>query len=166
MLFLGLDRNKPHVRPGCRLADRAHIVGIGLAAFDEGLNVIRRDQSHPMAQPFDLAAPMMRRRTRLESDFARRQRAEETQDLVARELPIEDLLFPFVDGANLEPALGDIQSNADDLMHDDEPFALPVEIDPLPPQSLNARGRAVHIISYADPLLLAPRPVAQITPRL
>lgn len=40
-------------------------------------------------------------------------------------------------------------------MHD-EPFAMPVEIDPLPLQSMNAWGRAVHIISFADLTLLPP----------
>jgi hypothetical protein len=67
----------------------------------------------------------MRRRTALQSDLAGRQRAEKAHDLVARELAH----FRFVDGANLEPTLGDIQSDADDLMDDEEPFAIPVEID-------------------------------------
>jgi len=45
-----------------------------------------------MAQPFDLATPVVRGRAGFQSDFARRQRAEKTQDLVARELSIENLL--------------------------------------------------------------------------
>ena len=57
-----------------------------------------------MTQPFDLAAPIMRRRAGFQCDFARRKRAEKAQDLVARELPIEDLLFGFVDAAYLKPA--------------------------------------------------------------
>jgi hypothetical protein len=33
----------------------------------------------------------------------------------------------LVHGANLKPTLGDIQSDADDLAHDEEPFAMTVE---------------------------------------
>jgi hypothetical protein len=41
----------------------------------------------------------------------------------------------FVDGANLEPALGDIQSDANDLAHDEEPFATSVESTAFGPQA-------------------------------
>ena len=57
--------------------------------------------------------------------------SRESPNLVARKLPLEDLLVRFVDGASLAPALGDIQSNAVDLMHDGEPLAMPVKIDRL-----------------------------------
>ena len=41
LLFFRLDRNEPHVWPRRRLADGARVVGVGLAALDEGLHVIR-----------------------------------------------------------------------------------------------------------------------------
>ena len=113
-----------------------------------------------MAEPTDLATPMMRRRASFECDLTRRQRSEEAQNLVTRKLPVEDLLPHFVDGVNLEPALSDIQSDADDLTHDVGPFPIRVENRPLWPPSLNAQGGAVHIISSADRMLLHPRPIA------
>jgi hypothetical protein len=48
LLFFCLHRNEPHVWPRSRLANGARVVGVGLAALDERLHVIRRDQSHAM----------------------------------------------------------------------------------------------------------------------
>jgi len=63
--------------------------------------------------------------------------------------PIENLRFRVVDATNLEPALGNIQSDADDLRHDVEPFAFPVGKSTVPAPSLYAQAGAVHIISSA-----------------
>jgi hypothetical protein len=44
LLLAALDRHKAHPRPAHRLADRVGVNRVVLAAFDIGLDVLRRDQ--------------------------------------------------------------------------------------------------------------------------
>src|SRR6478672_8043899 len=55
-----LDRHPAHRWPAGGLADRLRVVPVGLAALDKRLDVLRRDQSHPVAQPAQRARPMVR----------------------------------------------------------------------------------------------------------
>lgn len=66
LLLSGFDRHAAHRGPRRRLADRLGIVAIILRAFDEGLDVLCRDQPHPMAQRTQHPRPMMRAATRLD----------------------------------------------------------------------------------------------------
>ena len=50
LLFLHLDRHKPHRWPRHRLADRCRIVGVVLAALEIGLHIARRHQPHGVAE--------------------------------------------------------------------------------------------------------------------
>jgi hypothetical protein len=59
---------------------------IVLAPPDEGLDVGRRDQPHLMAQPADLAPPVMRAAARLHRHHAGLQRSEKPQHLAAPQL--------------------------------------------------------------------------------
>jgi hypothetical protein len=92
--------------------------------------------------------PSSARKTRLPERVHTAAARRENPEPCARELSIENLLFRVVAAANLEPALGDIQSDADDLTHDEKPFAVPVAID-LQPYTLDAQAGAVRIISFA-----------------
>src|SRR3954454_12547077 len=48
LLFLGLDRNKPHARPLHRLADRLGVGPVVLLTLHVRLDVLRRHQPHRM----------------------------------------------------------------------------------------------------------------------
>jgi hypothetical protein len=50
-LFLsGFDRHEAHARPRRRLADRLGILMVVLGSLDERLDILRRDQPHPVAK--------------------------------------------------------------------------------------------------------------------
>jgi len=59
----------------------------------------------------------VRRRTGFQSDVARWKRSQKAEDPVARQLPVQNLTIVAVDGVNLKPPLGDINSNSDNLAH-------------------------------------------------
>ena len=59
LLLLGLDRNKAHARPLDRFADRLGVGPVVLVAFDIRLDLLRRHQTHRVAEPGDLSRPEM-----------------------------------------------------------------------------------------------------------
>src|SRR6266566_8883851 len=81
LLHLGLDRDEAHRWAAHRLADRLGVRRIVLVAPDIGLGVGRWDQPRVMAELGDLARPVVRRRTRLHPNQARRQLGKERQNL-------------------------------------------------------------------------------------
>src|SRR6185437_12912238 len=68
LLFDRLRRHKPHVGPPHRLADRFGIGAIVLLPFDIRLDVGRRDQPDLMTESLQLARPVVRGRTGLDSN--------------------------------------------------------------------------------------------------
>lgn len=50
-------------------------------------------------------------------NVARRQRSQEAEHFVARQLPVQNLTIIAVDSVDLKPSLGDIQSDPSDLTH-------------------------------------------------
>jgi hypothetical protein len=63
----------PRIRPAQRALSR-----VVLVALDVGLNVLRRHKAHLMAQPCQLASPVMCRRTSFHADQTRRQSRQRT----------------------------------------------------------------------------------------
>ncbi len=61
------------------------ICSIILLAFDEGLNIDRRDKANVMAEPWQLAPPIMGRAARLHRNYARWQCSYEFGKLKTRE---------------------------------------------------------------------------------
>ena len=72
-LLLGrFGRHEAHARPLHRLADGFGIGSVILLAFDIGLHLGRRDQTHGVSESLQLARPMMRRGACLDADQAGR----------------------------------------------------------------------------------------------
>jgi len=68
-LLLGsFGSNEPHIGPRDRFADCLGINGIILVPLHVGLHIGRRHQAHSVAERLQFARPMMRRRTRFESN--------------------------------------------------------------------------------------------------
>src|SRR5262245_36903997 len=93
-LLLGrLDAYEAHGWASDRLADRLGISGIILVTLDISLHILRRHQTHLMAELRQFACPVVRRSTGFHADQARRQSLEEPHHLTAAELlPDDDLL--------------------------------------------------------------------------
>src|SRR5688572_28972014 len=70
LLFGRLGRDESHVRPSDRLADCLGIGGVVLLPLDVGLHISRRHQANSMAERLELARPVMRRRTGLDTNQA------------------------------------------------------------------------------------------------
>jgi hypothetical protein len=81
LLLNVLDRNKTHGRPRYRLANRFGIGGVSLTALDVGLPIDRRNDAHVVTTGANLPRPGMRSCTGFEPNQARRQAAEEVEDL-------------------------------------------------------------------------------------
>jgi hypothetical protein len=86
-LLLGcFGRHEAHARPLHRLADSFGVGSIILLAFDIGLHVGRRDETHTVPQSLQLARPMMRCRARFDPNQAGRQLLEEGENVSALQL--------------------------------------------------------------------------------
>jgi hypothetical protein len=70
LLLLRFDGDKPHARSRDSLANGGGIIGVILIAFHVGFDVVRRHQSHVVAQLGQLACPVMRCGTGLDPDPA------------------------------------------------------------------------------------------------
>ena len=81
-----LHRHCAHARAGCSLADRLRVIAIILAALDERLHILRRDQLYPMAQGAQHPAPVMGAGTSFQSNLDRGQFGKEGFNLPAPEL--------------------------------------------------------------------------------
>ena len=82
-----LHRHGPHVRPRGRLTDRFRVVAIVLAALDEGLHVLRRDQLDPVTHGAKCLTPMMAPRIGFQSNLRRWQPGEKGLNLSTSQLP-------------------------------------------------------------------------------
>src|SRR5450631_4770796 len=83
LLFGRLDLHEAHGRTPHRLADSLGIGGIVLVALEVGLHVLRRHQTHLVAELSQLARPIMRSGAGLHTDKARRQSREKSYHLAA-----------------------------------------------------------------------------------
>ena len=70
LLFLRLDRNETHGRSDSCLRNRLRVGGVIFLAFNERLDIDRRDQASLMSQIADYTSPMMRAPARFHSDDA------------------------------------------------------------------------------------------------
>ena len=102
-----LGRDKPHVWPGDRFADRLGISGIVLMPLHIGLHVGRWHQANGVAKRLEFARPMMRRGAGLDTDQARRQLLEERQHVPALELTTQDDIALRIDAVDLEMCIRD-----------------------------------------------------------
>ena len=115
-LALGaLDRHEPHGRPGHRLADRFGITRVGLATLHVRLDVGRRHQPNLVAEPDQLARPVVARSASLHSDQARREGLEKLQHLGATQLLSGGDLASSIDAVDLEHRLGEINTDRGSL---------------------------------------------------
>ena len=67
-----------------------------------------------MAERLELARPMMRRCTGLDTNEARRQLLEERQDIAALQLTADERLVFRVDAVHLKYRLGDVETDGCD----------------------------------------------------
>ena len=118
LLLWRLGRDEPHVRPGDRLTDRLGVSGIILLSLDVRLHISRRHQANGMAERLELARPVMRRRTGLDTNQARRQLLEERQNITALQLAAEDDIALRIDTVNLKNRLRDIETDCRNRLHD------------------------------------------------
>src|SRR5262249_12522408 len=117
LLLFGFRRHEPHRRSRDRLADGGSIIGIVLAAFEIGLHVARRQQSHRVAQRPKPAAPIMGSRTRFNADEASRQRREELQQLRSGDALADHYRAIDIHSVNLKNRLRDIETDRANLAH-------------------------------------------------
>ena len=82
----GFHRHEMHARTPGGLADRFGVVAIVLAAFDIGFDVLRRDETHHVAERGQFASPMMRAATGFQGDVGGRELLEEGYHLRAAEI--------------------------------------------------------------------------------
>ncbi len=73
------------IGPTGLLADRFRVIAIVLAALDEGLHILRRDQLHPMAHGVQHPAPVMSTRAGFQSNFGRWHLGQESFNLAPPE---------------------------------------------------------------------------------
>ena len=121
LLFCRLDRHEPHRWTRHGFANGSGIGGIALGALDVALHVAWRHHPDGMAEPRQLARPIMRRATGLHADQAGRDLAEKLDDLFAPQLPGNDDLPVLVDAVDLKDILGEINADGANL-HVDDPL--------------------------------------------
>src|SRR5262245_55285438 len=139
LLLFRLRRHKPHRRPRDRFADCGSVVGIIFAALQIGFYVVRRQQSHRVAERLKLTAPIMCGRTRLNADEAGRQCREEFQQLRSGNALADYYRAIGVRAVDLKNRLRDIETDRANLAHGRLPLKWFVSTQPpygtLMPQS-------------------------------
>lgn len=117
LLLFRLRRHKSHRRSCHRLADGGSIVGVILATFEIGLHIARWHQPHRVTQRRKFAAPMMRGRTRLDTNQAGRQTSEQLQQLRPTDALADHHRAISVHAVNLKNRLRYIETDRDNLAH-------------------------------------------------
>src|SRR5712664_1563441 len=118
-LLLGrLGRHKSHVWPGDRFANRFRISRIVLLSFDIGLHVGGRHQAHGVAQRLKFTRPIMRRRTGLDTNEARRQLLKERQHIPPLQLTANNNIAIRTNAMDLKNRLRDIETDSRNGSHD------------------------------------------------
>ncbi len=138
----------PYLRPAHRLADRGGIDLVVLVEPDVGLDVLRRQHHHHMAQRLQLARPMVRGATRLQADLRRPKLGDKRQELAASNLLAQHRLLPRVDAMKLKQALRCINAKSCYRQHGRLPLVRPNDLilahrcrwGPSTPTGLQARS--------------------------
>src|SRR5712672_3317563 len=118
-LLLGrLGRHKSHVWPGDRFANRFRISRIVLLSFDIGFHVGGRHQAHGVAQRLKFTRPIMRRRTGLDTNEARRQLLKERQHIPPLQLTAKNNIAIRINAVDLKNRLRDIETDSRNRSHD------------------------------------------------
>jgi hypothetical protein len=139
LLLFGLHRHEQHVWPRHRLANGRRIRSVVLAA-PPGAPVrrheLRRHQPHRVAELGELPRPVVRARTRLHPDQARRQRGDQLHKLRSRHRRLQQhRLALLVASVHSKHVLGQINSNGQNghglplstrLMRFATPIAMPL----------------------------------------
>lgn len=99
--LLGFDGHKAHVRPPDRFADRLGVGGVVLATLAVRDHELRRHQAHVMAEPDQLARPVVRTCARFNADQAGGTAHKETEHLAASERLAQHRLAPGIHAMNL-----------------------------------------------------------------
>src|SRR5262245_20141356 len=115
LLLSRLDPYKTHGGASDRFADRLGVGSIILVTLDIGLHILRRHQTHLMAELGEFARPIVRCGAGFHADQAWRQRLEERLHLAAAERPPDHDLLGRVNAVNLEHVLGEIQTDRGNL---------------------------------------------------
>src|SRR5450631_1972033 len=123
LLIGALDRDKPHVRPAHRLANRLRIGGVILPTLDIGLHVSGRHQLYGMPELCEFAPPIMRRRTGFHPDQARFETRKKREDLDPSETLANNRLAIRIDGVKLKYSLGEINADCGTL-HGGRPLSM------------------------------------------
>jgi hypothetical protein len=105
-----LNRHETHRVARGGFANGLGIVAIILVAFDEGFDELRIDEPGRVAQPRDLAGPMMGAAASLHRDHAARQISDERQQLRAAQTFAQDLPPTRISAVQMEDALGQIDT--------------------------------------------------------
>ena len=92
---------------------------IVLPTFDKRLHIRRRDQANLVAQLHQLARPIMGRAAGLQSTVARTNLGEVAENGITGQLAAHNHFAISINAVDLEPALGDIQSDSANLFHVD-----------------------------------------------
>src|SRR5206468_9715292 len=87
LLVTALDRHEAHPRPAHRFADRFGVDRVVLAAFDVGLDVLRRDQHDLVPQSAQHPPPVVRGAASFQPDPRRRQLGNKLLYLTPSQLP-------------------------------------------------------------------------------
>src|SRR5262245_23904164 len=109
------DRDKPHVRPGHRLANRLRIRGVVLPTLDIRLHVSRWHQLYTMPEPCEFACPIMRGRAGFHPDQAGFKSRKEGKHLRPSETFADNRLAFRIDTVNLNHSLGEINPDCANL---------------------------------------------------
>ena len=117
LLLRRLGRHEPHVGSGDGFTNCLCVSHVVLLAFDVGLHVSRRHQSHGMAERLEMAGPVMRRSASLDANQAGWQLFKERQDLATLQLAADDHLTSGIHAVDLKDRLGDVETDCRDRLH-------------------------------------------------
>ena len=117
LLLPCLGRDEPHVGPADCLADRLGVRGIVLLPLHVGLHVGRRHQTHPMSKRLQLARPIVRCRTGLDTNKTKLQLLKKSQHIASLQLPPDDQLPIAINAMDLKNRLRDIETDCRNRSH-------------------------------------------------
>src|SRR5215203_3266246 len=117
LLPLGLNRDKAHRRPTCRLSDRFRVGRIVLLALDERFDVGGWDQSNLMPEVTDGPPPVVRAPTGFHGDDAARLLGKEAENFLSGKLFAETNAAVGTGAMRLEGPLCKIETDNANLFH-------------------------------------------------
>src|SRR5882724_9931794 len=122
LLLRRFHRHKAHARARRRFTDGFGIIAIILAALDEGLDVLRRDQPHPMALTAQNPRPVMRPAAGLQNNIHRTLLGKKSREPRALQIAPKHRTPLAINPMQRENRLGRVNRDALKLGHVDGPF--------------------------------------------